>query len=60
MTYSQTITEARKTISGEMDAFGLITRTDRLLAPAAQVMLRAIKAVAHDVYGSTLAIDEMS
>ena len=36
----------------KMDAFGLITRTDRLLAPAAQVMLRAIKAVAHDVYGS--------
>ena len=28
----------------KMDAFGLITRTDRLLAPAAQVMLRAIKA----------------
>ena len=38
----------------KMDAFGLITRTDRLLAPAAQVMLRAIKAVAHDVYGTTL------
>jgi DNA-binding transcriptional LysR family regulator len=41
----------------KMDAFGLITRTDRLLAPAAQVMLRAIKAVAHDVYGTALATD---
>ena len=41
----------------KMDAFGLITRTDRLLAPAAQVMLRAIKAVAHDVYGTALAVD---
>ena len=42
----------------KMDAFGLITRTDRLLAPAAQVMLRAIKAVAHDVYGTALATHE--
>jgi len=42
----------------KMDAFGLITRTDRLLAPAAQVMLKAIKAVAHDVYGTLLAVDE--
>jgi DNA-binding transcriptional LysR family regulator len=42
----------------KMDAFGLITRTDRLLAPAAQVMLKAIKAVAHDVYGTVLAVDE--
>jgi DNA-binding transcriptional LysR family regulator len=41
----------------KMDAFGLITRTDRLLAPAAQVMLRAIKSVAHDVYGTALAAD---
>ena len=39
----------------KMDAFGLITRTDRLLAPAAQVMLRALKAVAHEVYGTPLA-----
>ena len=44
----------------KMDAFGLITRTDRLLAPAAQVMLKAIKAVAHDVYGTVLAVDEMA
>ena len=42
----------------KMDAFGLITRTDRLLAPAAQVMLRAVKAVAHEVYGTALATDE--
>jgi len=41
-----------------MDAFGLITRTDRLLAPAAQEMLRAIKAVAHEVYGTALSVDE--
>ena len=38
----------------KMDAFGLITRTDRLLAPAAKVMLRALKSVAHDVYGTVL------
>ena len=42
----------------KMDAFGLITRTDRLLAPAAQVMLHAIKAVAHDVYGTPVALAE--
>ena len=49
---------ARSLRRSRMDAFGLITRTDRLLAPAAQVMLRAIKAVAHDVYGSALSVDE--
>jgi DNA-binding transcriptional LysR family regulator len=38
----------------KMDSFGLITRTDRLLAPAAKVMLRAIKTVAHSVYGTVL------
>lgn len=38
----------------KMDAFGLIMRTDRLLSPAAQVMLRAIKAAAETVYGKTL------
>ena len=37
-----------------MDAFGLITRTDRLLSPAAQVMLRALKASALTVYGQQL------
>jgi DNA-binding transcriptional LysR family regulator len=35
----------------KMDAFGLITRTDRLLSPAATVMLEAIKAAAGTVYG---------
>lgn len=38
----------------KMDAFGLITRTDRLLSPAAKVMLEAIKAAAGEVYGSLL------
>ena len=36
----------------KMDAFGIITRTDRLLSPAAKVMLSAIKAAATTVYGS--------
>jgi hypothetical protein len=36
----------------KMDAFGIITRTDRLLSPAANVMLSAIKAAAATVYGS--------
>jgi DNA-binding transcriptional LysR family regulator len=44
----------------KMDAFGLITRTDRLLAPAAQVMLRTIKAVAHEVYGMALTLEELA
>ena len=38
----------------QMDNFGLITRTDRLLSPAAQVMMRALKAVCQDVYGRRL------
>lgn len=38
----------------QMDNFGLITRTDRLLSPAAQVMMRALKAVCQDVYGKRL------
>jgi len=38
----------------KMDAFGLITRTDRLLSPAAKVMLRALKNTALIVYGSEL------
>lgn len=37
-----------------MDAFGIITRTDRPLSPAAKVMLSALKAAAADVYGVTL------
>ena len=38
----------------KMDAFGLITRTDRLLSPAAKVMLRALKGAALTVYGTEL------
>jgi DNA-binding transcriptional LysR family regulator len=38
----------------KMDAFGMITRTDRLLAPAANVMLKALRTAAQDVYGVTL------
>ena len=37
-----------------MDAFGLITRTDRPLSPAARVMLAAVKAAAAESYGVTL------
>ena len=36
----------------KMDAFGIITRTDRLLSPAAEVMLRAIRSTATRVYGT--------
>jgi DNA-binding transcriptional LysR family regulator len=35
----------------QMEAFGIITRRDRLLSPAAEVMLRAIRATAQEVYG---------
>jgi DNA-binding transcriptional LysR family regulator len=34
-----------------MEAFGIITRRDRLLSPAAEVMLRAIRRAAQTVYG---------
>jgi DNA-binding transcriptional LysR family regulator len=34
-----------------MDDFGIITRTDRLLSPAAKVMIRALKASSLPVYG---------
>jgi DNA-binding transcriptional LysR family regulator len=37
-----------------MDNFGIITRTDRLLSPAAQVMMRSLKAVCQEVYGKRL------
>jgi DNA-binding transcriptional LysR family regulator len=37
-----------------MDDFGLITRTDRLLSPAAQLMLAALKTCALSVYGKQL------
>jgi DNA-binding transcriptional LysR family regulator len=42
-------------LSCKMDAFGLITRTDRLLSPAALVLLGALKTAAADVYGIQLA-----
>jgi DNA-binding transcriptional LysR family regulator len=38
-----------------MDAFGVITRTDRPLSPAAGVMLQALKTAAAEVYGVSLA-----
>lgn len=41
-------------LPAKMDAFGLVTRTDRLLSPAAKVMLRAIKSAALTVYGKEL------
>jgi hypothetical protein len=46
----------------QMDSFGIITRRDRLLSPAAKVMLRALKASAITVYGKQLdmAADEAS
>lgn len=34
----------------KMDAFGIITRTDWLLSPAARIMLHSLKATAADVY----------
>lgn len=39
-----------------MDNFGLITRTDRLLSPAAKVMLRALQAASLPVYNRKLAL----
>lgn len=40
----------------KMDAFGLITRSDRLLSPAGKVMLRALGQAALSVYGVQLTI----
>jgi len=40
-----------------MDAFGIITRTDRLMSPAAKVMMRALKTASLDVYGARLEIE---
>ncbi|MET0542934.1 MAG: LysR substrate-binding domain-containing protein [Variovorax sp.] len=37
-----------------MDAFGIITRTDRLPSPAAKVMMKALKAASLTVYGRKL------
>jgi DNA-binding transcriptional LysR family regulator len=38
----------------KMDAFGLVTRTDRLLSPGAQAMLEALRKAALTVYGVAL------
>ena len=46
------------TLPCQMDSFGIITRRDRLLSPAANVMLRAIKTSAFTVYGKRLAMDD--
>lgn len=37
-----------------MDDFGIITRTDRLLSPAAKVMMKAIKQISQAQYGRRL------
>jgi len=37
-----------------MDDFGIITRTDRLLSPAAKVMMKAIKQISQIQYGRRL------
>ncbi len=42
------------TLPCKMDAFGLITRTDRLFSPSARTMLRAIKKTALQVYGMAI------
>jgi DNA-binding transcriptional LysR family regulator len=34
----------------KMDAFGIIVRRDRLLSPAAQTMLKALRATASEIY----------
>ena len=41
-------------LSCTMDAFGIITRHDWLLSPAATVLLRALKTSAVSSYGCTL------
>ena len=37
-----------------MDAFGIITRTDRPLSPAAKVMMAALRTAAAESYGVAL------
>ena len=41
----------------DMEPFGFITRRDRLLSPAAQVVLRSLKASAMVVYGKTFDLE---
>lgn len=45
-------------LSCNMDAFGLITRTDWLLSPGAKIMLEALKTAAVSLYGVELKMDE--
>ncbi|WP_213953655.1 MULTISPECIES: LysR family transcriptional regulator [unclassified Variovorax] len=40
-----------------MDMFGIITRTDRLLSPAAKIMMNALKSESLGVYGRRLEMD---
>lgn len=40
-----------------MDAFGIITRTDRLPSPAAKVMMKALKTASVSLYGRKLDIE---
>jgi DNA-binding transcriptional LysR family regulator len=40
-----------------MDMFGIITRTDRLLSPAAKIMMRALKDESQAVYGRRLEVE---
>ena len=40
-----------------MDDFGIITRTDRLLSPAAKVMMKALKTTSLTIYGRKLEIE---
>jgi DNA-binding transcriptional LysR family regulator len=41
-----------------MDSFGIVTRTDRLLSPAAKVMVKALQASSLPVYNRKLALAE--
>jgi len=40
-----------------MDAFGIISRTDRLPSPAAKIMMKALKAASLTLYGRKLDVD---
>jgi len=44
-------TRALADLPCRMEGFGIITRRDRLLSPAGEVMLRAIRATAQTLYG---------
>jgi hypothetical protein len=47
-------------LSCSMDAFGIITRTDWLLSPAANVLLRALKTSAVSSYGTPFDLKQNS